>query len=351
MKTIKIGSRIISEKSPVFIVGEAGINHNGNLRLAKKLIDVAGEAGVDAVKFQTFNPDTLVTEGAAKADYQAKNEKRADESQYSMLKRLMLPRAWHNQLKQYAEKKGLIFLSTPFSLDDAIFLRKLGVKAFKAGSTDTENLPYLAEIARWNLPIILSTGMSAMLEIKEAVRTIQKAGNNKLIILHCTTNYPTPYEEANLRAISTLKKELKNVPIGFSEHTVGIEVAIASVALGVRVIEKHFTLDRNLPGPDHLASLEPDELKRLVSSVRHVESAMGSGKKVPFASEKRIAEIARKSLVAARFILAGTQLNAEDIATKRPGTGIKPKFLTKAIGKKAKRDIEKDQLLDWGILT
>ena len=348
---IKIGSKTISEKSPVFIIAEAGVNHNGNLKLAKKLIDVAVRAGVDAVKFQTFNPDTLITKTAAKADYQTKNEGRADENQYDMLKRLMLPRKWHKKLKEYAEKKGLIFLSTPFSLDDAVFLRKLGVKAIKVGSTDTENLPYLAEIAKWNLPIILSTGMSALPEIKEAVKTIQKNGNKKLAVCHCTTNYPTPYKEANLRAITTLQKELQNVPIGFSEHTAGIEVAIASVALGTRVIEKHFTLDRNLPGPDHLASLEPNELKQFVSSVRHVEAAIGTGKKVPFASEKKIAETTRKSLVAARDIPAGKKLTVDDIATKRPGTGIKPKFLNKAIGKKARVNFEKDQLLSWEKLT
>lgn len=347
--TIKIGTKTISKKSPVFIIAEAGVNHNGDLKLAKKLIDMAAEAKADAVKFQTFNPDTLVTENAAKADYQAKNEKKAmeDESQYSMLKRLMLPREWHKELKTYAESKGLIFLSTPFSLDDAIFLRKLGVKAIKVGSTDTENIPYLTEITKWNLPILLSTGMSALSEIKEAVRTIQKAGNKKLIVLHCTTNYPTPYEEANLRAITTLQKELRNVPIGFSEHTVGIEVAIASVALGTKVIEKHFTLDRNLPGPDHLASLEPSELKQLVFSVRHVEAAMGTGKKVPFASEKKIAEIARKSLVAARDIPAGKKLTAADIAIKRPGTGIKPKFLHKVVGEKTNTALQKDELLSW----
>lgn len=349
MKYVKIDNHILGHNKPVFIIAEAGVNHNGNLRLAKKLIDVAAETGVDAVKFQTFNPDTLVTESAAKADYQAKNEKQSteEEGQHAMLKRLVLPREWHHELKQYAERKNLIFLSTPFSLDDAIFLRKLGVKAIKVGSTDTENIPYLAEIAKWNLPIILSTGMSALPEIKESVRTIQKSGNKKLVVLHCTTNYPTPYEEANLRAISTLQKELKDVLIGFSEHTVGIEVAIASVALGVRIIEKHFTLDRNLPGPDHLSSLEPNELKSLVSSVRHVEAAMGSGKKVPFASEKKIAEIARKSLVAAHDIPAGKKLTSDDISIKRPGTGIKPKFLNKVLGKKIRKSFKKDQLLSW----
>ncbi|OGN01598.1 MAG: N-acetylneuraminate synthase [Candidatus Yanofskybacteria bacterium RIFCSPLOWO2_02_FULL_43_10] len=349
---IKIGSKTISEKSPVFIVAEAGVNHNGNLKLAKKLIDVAVLAGVDAVKFQTFNPDTLVAKNVSKADYQAKNEKRLkkEESQYEMLKRLMLPREWHKELKKYAESKGLIFLSTPFSLDDAVFLRKLGVKAIKVGSTDTENLPYLAKIAKWNLPIILSTGMSALPEIKEAVRTIQKAGNDKLIVLHCTTNYPTPFEEVNLRAIATLQRELKNIPIGFSEHTVGIEATVASVALGARVIEKHFTLDKNFPGPDHSASLEPDELKQLVSSVRRIETAMGTGNKVLFVSEKKIAEVARKSLVVARDIPSGKQLTAEDVSVKRPGTGIKPKFLNKIIGKTAKVNLQKDQLLSWDLI-
>lgn len=350
MIKIKIGSKTISEKSPVFIIAEAGVNHNGNLKLAKKLIDVAARSGADAVKFQTFNPETLVAGNVAKADYQTKNDKKANENQYDMLKRLMLPRKWHRELKKYSENKGLIFLSTPFSLDDAIFLRNLGVKAIKVGSTDTENIPYLAEIAKWNIPIILSTGMSALPEIKEAVKIIQKTGNKKLTVLHCTTNYPTPYENANLRAITTLQRELKNIPIGFSEHTIGIEVAIASVALGARVIEKHFTLNRNLPGPDHLASLEPNELKQLVSSVRNIEAAMGTGKKVPFASEKKIAKIVQKSLVAARDIPIGKKLIAQDIAIKRPGTGIKPKFLYKVMGKVTKKEIKKNKLLTWSLI-
>ena len=347
---IKIDKKIISSGSPVFIIGEVGVNHNGDIKMAKKLIDVAAEAKVDAVKFQTFNPDTLVTEKTAKASYQIENEGKAEESQYNMLKRLMLPREWHQKLKQYAESKGLIFLSTPFSLDDAIFLRKLGVKAIKVGSTDTENIPYLAEIAKWNVPIILSTGMSALSEIKEAVKVIQKAGNHKLVVLHCTTNYPTPYEEANLMAIATLQKELKNVPIGLSEHTIGIETAVASIALGVKVIEKHFTLDRNLPGPDHSASLEPNELKLMVQFIRNVEKAMGTGKKVPFESEKKIAKIARKSLVAARSIPVGKKIETNDIAIKRPGTGIKPKYFDKFVGKKSIKYKEKDELLSWDML-
>ena len=350
MREVKIGNKIIGDNQPVFIVAEAGVNHNGNFKLAKKLIDVAAKANVDAIKFQTFDPDTLVTQSAATADYQAKDENKTDKNQYDMLKRLMLPRAWHRELKQYAENKNLVFLSTPFSLDDAVFLKKLGIKAIKVSSTDTENIPYLAEIAKWNLPIILSTGMSALPEIKESVRTIQKAGNNKLIVLHCTTNYPTPYKESNIRVITTLQKGLKNIPIGFSEHTIGIEVAVASVALGTRLIEKHFTLDRRMPGPDHFASLEPDELGQLVLSVRHVESALGTGKKVPFASEKKISEIARKSLVAAHDIVPGKKLTHDDIAIKRPGTGIKPKFLNKIIGRRTKDKIRKDQLLNWDLL-
>lgn len=349
-KTIKIGNRIIGPNQPVFIIAEAGVNHNRNLKLARKLIDAAFRSGADAVKFQTFNPDTLVTKNTAKADYQVKRRRKTNESQYRMLKKLVLPREWHKELKQYAEKKGLVFLSTPFSLDDAVFLRKLGIKAIKVGSTDTENIPYLAKIAKWGLPIILSTGMSALPEIKEVVKTIRKAGNNKLAILHCTTNYPTPYEEVNLRAISTLQKEFKDVPIGFSEHTTGIEAAIASVALGVRIIEKHFTLDRNMPGPDHLASLEPNQLKLMAGAIRNIEKAMGTGKKVPFKSELKIARIARKSLVAAHDIPAGKKLTANDITIKRPGTGINPKFLNKAIGRITKNGLRKDQLFSWGML-
>ncbi len=347
IKKIKIENRIISDQSPVFIIAEAGVNHNGSLKLAKKLIDVAAEAKADAVKFQTFDPRTLVTKVSAKAEYQTRNI--GDESHWQMLEKLKLPRQWHAELKAYAKKKGLIFLSTPFSVDDADFMYKLGIAAIKVGSTDTNNLPYLRHIAKWNLPIIISTGMSDLNEIKESVTALKKTGNSKLAIMHCTTNYPTPYEESNIRAMLTLKKEF-GLLTGLSDHSMGIEVPLAAVALGAKIIEKHFTLDRNMPGPDHLASLEPNELKQMVTSIRNIEKALGTGKKTPFKSEQKIAEIARKSVVASRAIPTGKIITAQDIVLKRPGTGIKPKFWDKVLGKTAKKDIREEELIAWKML-
>lgn len=347
LKPIKIANKNIGDGQPVFIIAEAGVNHNGDLKLAKQLIDVAARAKADAVKFQTFDPRTLVTTTGAKAEYQTKNI--GEESHWQMLEKLKLPREWHSELKTYAEKMGLIFLSTPFSIDDADFLHKLGVVAIKVGSTDTNNIPYLQHIAKWNLPIIISTGMSDLEEIKESVSALKKAGAKKLVVLHCTTNYPTPYEEANINAMITLKKELRLIT-GYSDHTMGIETPLAAVALGARVIEKHFTLDRNMPGPDHLASLEPDELAQMISSIRNIEKALGSGKKTPFKSEQKIAEIARKSIVAARPIPSGKKIDAKDIALKRPGTGIKPKFWSKVLGKTARKSIEEEELITWDMV-
>lgn len=343
INNIKIGKKFIGPNQPVFIIAEAGVNHNGNFKLAKKLIDAAAQAGVDAVKFQTFNPKDLVTKTALRAEYQAKNMEK--ESQYDMLKKLMLPREWHKELKDYAEKKGLIFLSTPFSKDDTDFLIKLGVPAIKIGSSDTNNTPYLVHIAAKNIPIILSTGMSDLKEIKESVRTILKSGNDKLAVLHCTTNYPTPFEEANLKVIETLRKDLGLIS-GLSDHTLGIESPIAAVALGAKIIEKHFTLDKNLPGPDHRASLKPEELKKMVTSIRNIEKAMGSGKKVPFLSEKKIASVARKSIVAVQNIKKGQIITANYIDIKRPGTGLSPKYYPQILGAKAIKDIKADTLID-----
>lgn len=342
--TISIGIKKIGGDNPVFIIAEAGVNHNGKLSFAKRLIDVAAKSGADAVKFQTFNPDTLVTKTAEKASYQAKNESRNTETQHKMLKRLMLSRDYHVELKHYAEKKNLIFMSTPFSIDDAQFLRRLGVKALKVGSTDTNNIPYLSKIARFNLPIILSTGMSDLEEVKEGVNAVQKAGSRKLIILHCTTNYPTPFREANIRAIETLRKTCK-VPVGFSDHTIGNEAAVSAVALGAVVIEKHFTLDRNLPGPDHKASLEPDELRDFVTSIRNTEMALGTGVKTPFRSEKNTANVARKSVVTTSFVKKGERFTEDNLGVKRPGTGLAPKHYKSVIGKKATRDIDTDKII------
>ncbi|MAF43249.1 MAG: N-acetylneuraminate synthase [Parcubacteria group bacterium] len=344
---IKIGKKAIGQQNPCFIIAEAGVNHNGDLTMAKKLIDVAAEAKVDAVKFQTFNPDTLVVRGVKKADYQRENEKnKGSESHYEMLKRLMLPRSWHKRLIKYAQKKGLIFLSTPFSFNDLDFLVGLGLLAIKVTSSDSNNIPYLKYLAKKGLPIILSTGMSDFSEVKDSVRAIRKAGNTKLVVLHCTTNYPTQMHEVNLKAMLVMKSKL-GVLTGFSDHTEGIEASIAAVALGASVIEKHFTIDRNLPGPDHKASLEPRELKTMVRAIRNIEKALGSGIKKAFKSEAEIAKVARKSIVAANDIKKGVKITKEILVIKRPGTGIPPKFFSKVIEKKAKRNIEKDSLIKF----
>lgn len=345
-KKIMLGRKSIGSGKPVFIIAEAGVNHNGDLKLAKKLILAAVEAGADAVKFQTFDADTLVTKAAAKADYQNKNEKTegGGETQYEMLKLLMLPRAYHSELKKYAEKKGIIFLSTPFSLSDAEFLRDLGVSAIKVGSSDTNNIPYLRTIAAWGVPLILSTGMSDLPLIKESVEAMRAAGNTDLVVLHCTTSYPAPIKEVNLRAMQTLEKEL-DVLVGFSDHSEGIAAAVLSVGLGACVIEKHLTLDKTMQGPDHKASLDPKEFKALVRSVRDAEHALGTGKKVLFASEREIAKVARKSLVTAKPIKKGDLFTEENLTIKRPGIGLPPKEYENVLGAKATKDIKVGTLI------
>jgi len=363
--SILIGTKIIGPGHPVFIIAEAGVNHNGDLELAKKLIDAAVEAGADAVKFQTFDPDTLVTKAASKATYQMMNEENpsrlrrrvlplgkgesedGQETQYAMLKRLMLRREYHPELKAYAEAKGIIFLSTPFSLSDAEFLRELGIAAFKVGSSDTNNVPFLRTIAAWKLPIILSTGMSDLSLVRESVDAIRRAGNEDLIVLHCTTNYPAPIREVNLRAMQTIAREL-GVLAGFSDHTVGSVAPVLSVALGACLIEKHLTLDRNMPGPDHKASLDPKEFKALVDAVRDAERALGTGQKDLFASEAKIAEVARKSLVTSQAVKKGDTLTAANLTVKRPGTGLPPKMFGSVVGKTATRDLSVDTVLKPG---
>lgn len=383
-KRIAIGGKIIGAGQPVFIIAEAGVNHNGKFSLAKKLIDAAARAGADAVKFQTFSPDELVTKTAAKAEYQERNNRggrksllpktdvlplrkgewAGKETQYEMLKKLELPRAAYGKLKRYAEKKGLIFLSTPFSLEDARFLKRLGVKAIKVGSGDANNVPYLRRIAAWKLPVMLSTGMCSLKEVKVAVRAIQnhttpppafqkkrgaplldRGGEEiKLILLHCATNYPAQFSEANLRAIQTLQKTF-GFPVGFSDHTRGSEAAIAAVALGAVVIEKHLTLNRELHGPDHQASVEPAELKEFVRHIRNTEAALGSGKKMPFPSERKIARVVRKSIVVLRDIKKGERFTERNLGIKRPGTGLAPKYYEELLGSRATQDIKADTLL------
>jgi N-acetylneuraminate synthase/N,N'-diacetyllegionaminate synthase len=347
-RDIKIGERLIGKNYPVFIIAEAGVNHNGDIVLAKKLIDVAVESGADAVKFQTFDPKTLVTKDASQADYQAENIGNK-ETQYEMLDRLKLKREYHKELQQYAKEKNIIFCSTPFSDSDVDFLDELGIPFFKIGSSDTNNLPLLKYIAEKNKPMIVSTGMSDMEDILEAVSIIRKSGNEDIVILHCTTQYPTPTYEVNLHAMLTMKEKC-DVLVGYSDHTKGIEVPIASVAMGACVIEKHFTLDKNMEGPDHKASLEPDELKEMVRMIRNIEKALGAKEKKPSEITMKVAEVAQKSIISNKDIKAGSVIKKEDLIIKRPGTGIEPKHLEDMIGKEALVDISKDSLIKWEYL-
>lgn len=348
MKNIKIGNYIIGKGKPSFIIAEAGVNHNGKLELAEELVDVAKEAGVDAVKFQTFTSKNLVTRSADMAEYQKKNIGKT-ESQFHMLKKLELPFSDFIELKKHCDEKGIMFLSTPHT-DDAIdFLEPL-VPAYKIASGDLTNIPFLENIAKKRKPIILSTGMGTLNEIKEAVDAIKKKGNKNIILLHCTTNYPCPLEQANLRAIQTLQKAFP-YPIGYSDHTEGMLIPVMATTLGARVIEKHFTLSKSLAGPDHKASLEPRELKEMVRAIRGAEKALGSHMKKPSAAEKRIAKIARKSIIARRDIHKGEVIKKEMLILKRPGTGMLPKYLPRIIRKRAKRDIPKDSLIKSRQLT
>lgn len=337
-----------------FIIAEAGVNHNGDLELAYKLIDAAVEAKADAVKFQTFKAENVASKSAEKAEYQKKTTS-ATESQFEMIKKLELSYNEFRELKKYCDKIRIMFLSTPDEEDSLDFLADdLNVPIIKVGSGELTNLPFLRCIAQKDRPIILSTGMASLSEVEEAIDIIQSNQNclssrifSPLTILHCTTNYPCPYEEVNLRAMLTLKEAFK-LPVGYSDHTLGIEVSVAAVALGAKVIEKHFTLDKNLPGPDHKASLEPDELKAMVEAIRNVEKSLGDGIKRPTQSELNIMKVVRKSLVAARNIKAGEKVKESDIVIKKAGTGIPPKFKKIVIGMRPTRDIKEDEPLGWG---
>jgi N,N'-diacetyllegionaminate synthase len=329
------------------IIAEAGVNHNGNIDMAKKLIDVAARAGVDYVKFQTFKADKLASKAAKKASYQSKNVDDGDNSQYSMLKKLELSEEDHFELRDYCNRKRLQFLSTGFDEGSIDFLDQLDIKLFKIPSGEITNKPYLQHIASKNKPVILSTGMATISEIKDALIVLTSKGLSidQITVLHCNTEYPTPREDVNLHAMETRKNELK-VKIGYSDHTLGIEVPVAAVALGATVIEKHFTLDRNLPGPDHRASLEPDELEHMVSAIRNVELALsGSGRKEPSPSEHKNISVARKSIVAARKISKGEKFSPENLTVKRPGNGVSPMLWDDVIGKDAKQNFEEDELI------
>jgi N-acetylneuraminate synthase len=329
----------------VFIIAEAGVNHNGSLDLALRLVDAAKASGADAVKFQTFRAELLATPSAHKAAYQERTTPEA-ESQFEMLQRLELDTAAHQRLIDHCREVGIQFLSSPFDAQSADLLATLDVPIYKVPSGEITNLPFLRHLAHKGRPLILSTGMSTLGEVEEAVQVLQAAGATKLTLLHCVTEYPAPYAEVNLRAMQTLKTAF-GLPVGYSDHTPGIEIAIAAVALGAEVIEKHFTLDRALPGPDHAASLEPAELQQMVAAIRHVEVALGTGIKAPAPCELPNISVARKSIVAARTLPKGHQLAAGDLDIKRPGSGLAPKLLPTLIGRTLRVGIAKDEIINW----
>lgn len=328
----------------VFVIAEAGVNHNGSLEYAKKLIDAAALAGADAVKFQTFKADRLVRRDAQKAAYQQENTGNKQETQYDMLKRLELSEEMHQELMDHCKEKKIMFLSTPFDSDSLKMLLKQGISLWKVPSGEVTNYPYLREIAKTGKPVIMSTGMCDLEEVKAAVRTLQENGSGGITLLHCNTEYPTPVEDVNLRAMCTLKDEI-HLPVGYSDHTRGIEVPVAAVAMGAVVIEKHFTLDRNMEGPDHRASLEPDELKAMVQAIRNIEAALGEGIKRPSPSELKNRDVARKSIVAKRDIRKGEVFTEDNLTAKRPGSGISPMRWKDVIGKTADRDYGQDDMI------
>lgn len=336
----------------VIIIAEAGVNHNGEFEIAKKLIDAASEANVDYVKFQTFKAKNIVTKKAKKAKYQINNLKENDDSQFFMLKSLELPYKWHQKLIDYANLKNLKFLSTGFDTGSIDFLDDLGIQIFKIPSGEITNKPYLEHVAKKNKEIIISTGMATMLEVKEAVGVLLNAGALKkaITVLHCNSEYPTPMEDVNLKAMLTIKNEL-GINIGYSDHTLGIEVPIGAVALGAKVIEKHFTLDRSLIGPDHMASLEPNELKDMVIAIRNMEKAIsGNGQKGPSESEKENIQTIRKSVYFSRGLQSGSIITEKDLICLRPGSGVSPMHWDNIIGRKVNIDVEKHTKFTWHYL-
>lgn len=337
MSAFTIDHRPVGTGAPCFIIAEVGVNHNGRLDLALQLVDVAHEAGADAVKFQTFTADRIVTATAPKAEYQKCNAS-PDETQLEMLRRLELSERDHRELAAYSKSRGLIFTSTPFDEISADFLDDLAVPVFKIPSGELTNLSYLSHMAQFGKPLVISTGMSYLSEVEAAVRCIEAAGSAPIALMHCVSSYPAAPQDANLRAMQTLRSAF-GVPVGYSDHIPGNEVAFAAVALGACIIEKHLTLDRNLPGPDHQSSLNPRDFGELVRGIRDVEAAMGSGRKVPAHSEQNAAQVARKSLVAASNLRAGTVLTAAMIVVQRPGTGLAPVLLPHIIGRRTRVEI------------
>lgn len=347
-RVVKIGGRSVGGGAPCYVIAEAGVNHNGDPRTARGLIDAAAAAGADAVKFQTFVADRLVAAGTPKAAYQQRQGD-AGETQGDMLRSLELTAKTHRELQDHCRARHIEFLSTPFDEGSVDLLDGLDVEAFKVPSGEITNLPLLAHIAAKRRPVIMSTGMSFLDEVRAAVRALREAGCAELVLLHCTSAYPADPLTANLRAMQTLAREF-DVPIGYSDHTPGTAVALAAAALGAAVIEKHLTLDRTLPGPDHAASLEPDEFARLVDGVRTVTRALGDGVKQPVEGEPELARLVRRSIVAASDLPAGTRLTPAMLTVKRPGTGLPPAALPSVIGRRLRRDIAKDTIVEFAMI-
>lgn len=351
MAKIYIGKRAVGDSEPAYIIAEAGVNHNGSLARAKELIKKAAEAGADAIKFQTYKADKLVTKSAPRFwDWKGEEKKKGTQhDSYSLLDKF--PLKHYPELIKTCKKYGIEFISTPFDEDSAAALVKFGMKAIKVSSSDVTNLPFLSYLAKFKLPILLSVGASTLGEIQEAVETIEKAGNKKIVIMQCTLVYPTPYEHTNLRVIPTLAQLYPEYPIGLSDHTLGTHIPPAAVALGARMIEKHYTTDKTLPmSADHWLSVDPKELKELVEAVRHVEAALGTSKKFVIPAEKHTYLYDKRSLVAARDIQKGAVITREMLTHKRPGTGIRPKHIDIVVGRRAVTDIPEDTTIMWDMI-
>lgn len=347
MRDILIGNKKIGENYPTFIIAEVGSNHNRDLNQAKKLIEIAAEVEADAVKFQTYSAETMYSKKTFTPDYlEGKMEQR---SVWQLIKDIELPREWQGELADYTRSHDLIFLSTPFDYQAIKELEELNVLAYKIASFEIVDLPFLKEIAKKKKPIILSTGMASLGEIEEAINTIRDIGDNEIALLHCAINYPPPIEDLNLRAIKTLSKAFQ-VPVGFSDHTMSTYLPSVCVALGARIIEKHYTVSRSLKGPDHKFALEPDELKLMIKNIRETEIALGSPEKKLAESEKNLYKLARRSIIAAKKIPKGKVIEKSDLIIKRPGYGIPPKFIDIIIGREARKDIDEDDIITWDMI-
>ena len=337
MRAIEIGGKPVGDGHPCFVIAEAGVNHNGDMAIARDLVKLAARSGADAIKFQTFDAERITTATAPKAAYQRTGTD-TDESQQAMLKRLELGPREHRQLMDVCKRERITFLSSPFDEQSADLLDELGVEAFKVPSGEITNLPFLRHLAKKKKPLIVSTGMSTLAEVATAVNAIKQAANVPVVLLHCVSLYPSPAKGTNLRAMQAMRERFR-VPVGYSDHTQGIDVALAAVALGASMLEKHFTTSRSLPGPDHAASLEPNELEHLVKAIREVESALGDGVKKPLPEEAETAAVARKSVVAKKAIAAGAVIAKDMLAVMRPGTGLPPAKLEWIVGRKARKPI------------